>query len=245
VAARVVDAQAASAPVPPPPPNAAAGPALDASVVRRLEIMADAMAVSVVADPTVDLVHIAGPLEVEQDGEVLHLRPPTRDPDGNVYRFGPIGGLMAGWVAGRENHRAVVRVRPDLALSISASAGRLDLYGMQGGFTVRMAAGKLTAREVRGPFDVDLTSAAAKIAAVVDIGSSTIRGQMSNLDLVLLPGSDVVVTAESEMGSVKIDGANHKGKGSGMHESGRTVVGAGAARLDVSMQMGNIKVATR
>ena len=122
-------------------------------------------------------------MELEPDGEVLRLRPPTRSPEGNVYRFGPIGGLVSSWIEGRDHHRVLIRARPDLALSIAATAGRVELLGMTGGFNVRVAAGAFNATDVRGAFELDVTSSAAKLAGVFDQGASRVRGTMSTLEV--------------------------------------------------------------
>lgn len=232
---------------PPPEPSLGLPPGLSsgaAAAITRLEILADAMDLRVIADPSLDLIHVDGWLEVEPDGEVLRLRPPTRSPEGNAYRFGSIGGLMAGWLEGLNHRRVVVRARPDLAVSIAGSGSKLAIEGMQGGFTVRLAAGAFRASDVRGPFSLDLESSTAKLSALLDHGISRVRGLMSTVDLSLASGSDVAISAAADMGSVRIDGQGQKPRGSALRESIEATVGEGAASIDLSMQMGTIKVVT-
>jgi len=232
---------------PPPEPTFGSPDGLSpaaAAAIARLEILADALDLRVVADPSVDLIHVDGTLEVEPDGDVLRLRPARRSPEGNAYRFGTIGGLMAGWLEGLDHRRVVVRARPDLAVSIAGSGSKAVIEGMQGGFTVRLAAGAFRAVDVRGPFSLDLDCSTAKLAVLLDHGLSRVQGQMSTVDLALVSGSDVAVSAVAEMGSVRIDGKGQKARGSGLRESASAVVGDGTASIDLTMQMGTIKVAT-
>jgi hypothetical protein len=206
-----------------------------------LEILVDALDLRVMADPTVARLHVEGDLDVvERSDGVIELRLPTRAPSGDAYRFGTVGGLMAAWLSNRPA-RAVVRIHPEVPVSIATTASKVEVTGMVGGLNLRASASSVKLHRVAGPIALDLQSSSAKGSATLTVGASTIRGSMSSLELALLAGSDVAVATEVDLGSAKIAGELSSRPGTA--ERSHAVVGTGAASLDVRMTLSSAKVA--
>lgn len=206
----------------------------------RVEILVDALDLTIVADPTVQRFAVEGPLDVvERADGVLELRLPTRSTDGEAYRFGAVGGLMAGWLQGR-HLKATVRLPAQVPVSVATNASKVDVTGMTGGLNLRVVASAVRLQHVAGPVALDLQTSSAKGSVLLASGQSQVRGTMSSLDLHLDPGSNVRVAMAAELGSVKLAGA--KAVGTGMNESVAGVIGEGLAELDVRMTMSGAKV---
>jgi hypothetical protein len=231
-----------------PAPSAASGdgpraaPTRDAKPPVRVEVLVDALDLTVIADASVERFAVEGALEVvERPDGVVELRLPTRSPDGEAYRFGAVGGLMAGWLQGRSNQlKASLRLPPQVPVSVATNASKVDVTGMTGGLNIRAVASAVRLQHVAGPLALDLQTSSAKGSALLAVGRSEIRGTMSSLDLHLDAGSNVRVAMAAELGSVKLGGA--KANGTGMNESVTGVVGGGQAELDVRMTMSGAKV---
>jgi hypothetical protein len=206
----------------------------------RVEVVVDALDLTVIADSRVERFAVEGALEVHERADgVVELRLPTRSPDGEAYRFGAVGGLMAGWLQGRQL-KATLRVPAQVPVSVATNASKVDVTGMTGGLNIRAVASAVRLQHVAGPLALDLQTSSAKGTALLAAGRSEIRGTMSSLDLHLDAGSHVRVAMAAELGSVKLGGA--KATGSGMNESVNGVVGDGTAELDVRMTMSGAKV---
>jgi hypothetical protein len=228
-----------------PPPSgerSRTSPPRDAKPPVRVEVLVDALDLTVIADPSVERFSVEGALEVvERPDGVVELRLPTRSPDGEAYRFGAVGGLMAGWLQGRSNQlKASLRLPPQVPVSVATNASKVDVTGMTGGLNIRAVASAVRLQHVAGPLALDLQTSSAKGSALLAVGRSEIRGTMSSLDLHLDAGSNVRVSMAAELGSVKLGGA--KAAGTGMNESVTGVVGGGQAELDVRMTMSGAKV---
>jgi hypothetical protein len=224
------------------PADAAASQDHPTAVLRpdRVEILADAVDLKVVADTSVDRIDVDGDLVVTERADgVIEVRRPTRSADGRAYRFGAVGGIMAGWLQ-QDHSRVVVRVHPDVPLSVATTASRLEIDGFQAGLNVRAIASNVRIDDVRGPFALDVQSSSAKVSALLDRGESTVRGAMSGLELRLMRRSDVAIAVTADMGSARIVG--QKAEATRLGEGVNATVGAGSSRLDLTMSMSSAKV---
>lgn len=223
-----------------PTVSRSAGSTREATRPERVEIVVDAVDLRLVADVGVDRIDIDGDLAViERADGVVEVRRSTRTQDGQAYRFGAVGGVMAGWLQ-NQHQRVTVRVHPDVPLSVATTASRLEIVGFQAGLNVRAIASAVRLDDVGGPLALDVQSSSAKVTARLDRGASTVRGSMSSLELRLLPRSDVAVAVHAEMGSARIDG--RKVESTHLGEDATATVGRGAGRLDLAMSMSSAKV---
>lgn len=223
---------------PPPPPEGAAGAAPPRTPVvpevSRLTLRATSRKVRLVGDPTVATVAVDGQHAVRREGSTLVVTAEgERFPADDAFtllstgrwrdvadRFG-LGGDVR------------VRVRPDLPVDVEVIAGSLTVEGPTAVERVRVTAGSARVAGVTRPIDVLVQAGSATLEGVISHGSSRVRAESGSVTVTLLPGSDVRVRPEAQLGKVVTDPALHRGE---------LVVGTGAAELDVEVVMGSATV---
>jgi hypothetical protein len=162
---------------------------------------------------------------------------------------GPWGG--PGW-AGRWGFRdafrrfgeeLTVRMRPDLALDATVTAGSLKIARVTGPLRVAVAGGSAKLDEFRGPLDLSVEAGSVKGSGVLASGSSRIRCQAGSVRIHLERGSSVKVRARAELGNVVLPGdAEGERWVAGGGATREVTVGDGAALLEIECNMGSVVV---
>jgi hypothetical protein len=215
--------------------------------VDLVRVQASARQVRVIADPAVATVSVDGPHSVTRHGSTVRVDGPV-NPAGTsgagTYQYERKTGLSR-WIsqASLVGVPMTVRVNPTLAVSAEVTAGSLDVHALRGPLTFSVTAGSVRATDCSGPVDGVVRAGSAKLDLRPQQGRSTVRVESGSVDLKLMPGSDVRVTAHAELGEVKVRSSD--GTTSRLLESGEArelVVGNGTATFDLDVVMGSVKV---
>lgn len=208
--------------------------------VRRLLVRSTARSVRVIADPTVATVDVEGPHRTVREDDLVRIESDLAGPEpGSWSQEHPATWWRSFVQTGALGERLVVRVNPELAVEAEVTAGSLEVVGLTHGLRFRVTAGSIKATGCAGSVDGVVQAGSAKLELLVQ-ANSRVRCESGSVDLRLLPGSDVTVRTDLELGDLKVydtDGTTSK-------PSSRepVVVGAGAATFDLEVVMGSIKV---
>lgn len=115
------------------------------------------------------------------------------------------------------------------------------MRGTRGPLRVELSAGSARLEDIAAPFDISASAGSIALRARVDRGESRIRCEAGSASVVLLPGSNVRVRARSVLGRLLLPQPAGP-VGFGADDQGETVVGEGAATLDVEANMGYASV---
>ncbi|HEX6677022.1 MAG TPA: hypothetical protein VF486_18590 [Actinomycetes bacterium] len=163
---------------------------------------------------------------------------------------GPWGG-PGGWAGRwgfmdtfrRFGEELTVRMRPDLALDATVTAGSLKIAGITGPLRVAVAGGSARFDQFRGPLDLSVEAGSVKSSGVLASGSSRIRCQAGSVRIHLERGSSVKVRAKAELGNVVLPGdAEGERWPVGAGAAREVTVGDGAALLEIESNMGSVVV---
>jgi len=177
-----------------------------------------------------------------------HWGPGPWGPPGAPHA-GP-GGGPPGWAGRwalldafrRFGDELTVRMRPDLALDASVTAGSLKVAGVTGPLRVAVAGGSAKIDRFGGPLDLSVEAGSVKGSGLLVAGSSHIHCQAGSVRIHLERGSSVKVRASAELGNVVLPGdpdGEHWLAGGGARE---VTVGDGAGLLEIEAHMGNVVV---
>lgn len=222
-----------------PPPAALAageGPA------GGLRITVQAGRAEIVGDLSVrEAVVEGGPHSVTREGRtmVISMDPPA-DPG---YFFSRRAGRMAVGLGDLRTLR--IRVNPEFAIELESQAAAVDCRGIKGPIRASAQASTTRIEDCEGPLNVTCQAGSVKIRSRLVRGDSTIRSDAGSVQVDLLRGSSVRLTAAATMGKVTIDGASPTPGGWGLGRAGhQVVVGDGAASLAIDTTMGAVRVTT-
>ena len=210
--------------------------------IERILVRATSRRVRIVGDPSVATVAIEGQHQVRRDGSTLvvtgEVEPiPTDD------AFTLLSGGRWREVAGRVQHgfgaglELRVRVRPDLPVGVEVIAGSVQVEGARALDHLRVTAGSLRVRGAENPFDLLVQAGSAQVEARLTRGHSRMRCESGSLQLSLLPGSDVRVRADVQLGRFVTEPERQ-----GRDKNRDVVVGTGAAEIDAEVVMGSVTV---
>ncbi|MDI1290453.1 MAG: hypothetical protein PSX37_10955 [bacterium] len=226
------DAQAllAGSPAPLPAPVA----------VTEVVIRASAVRLTVIADASVDTAVAEGPHRVEHDGArlIIHSDLSVGQYSADTPRSAFMNWINAGLRAGAALR---VRVNPNLPLEVLNVAGSLDLSGHQAALAVGVEAGSAKIARGRGPLKLSVSTGSADVEWQF-VGESSVSSEMGSVQVAVLPGSDVLITADSSAGSVQIRGPQGNQKIPGAGSATAVTVGAGTGRLSVSAKLSSASV---
>jgi hypothetical protein len=208
------------------------------SSITALTVLAGGVKLTVVADPTVATAVADGPHSTHQEGTTLVIEAPGGE--GWQVREAPkyLGWVPTLWTGGR-GERVTVRVNPDLATSIDSTASSVEVTGLHADLSIRAQASSVKVREHRGALHGSSAASSVSFIGVVT-GPSSFVNEFGSLDVRLAPGSDVVVDAVSEMGSLKLGDAKAIAEDNGMKMRGTT--GTGSHAFDITTRMGSASV---
>jgi hypothetical protein len=251
-AAALIDEPTPSTPADSPPasPAVGAGATSDGpdstAGVERLALRISARGVRLIADPSIATVHVeGGPHRVRQEGSTLRVEADTMPPAGadeDGYSLTDNPSQWRRWLNRRGvANNIVVRANPHLPLEAAVDAGALDVQGWRAPIWFTVNAGALKANDCEGLVDGTVRAGSAKLQMVIPVGESRLHAEAGSIELRLLPGSDVTVHAQAELGSIAIahNLGGAKVAGSGKAEA---VSGSGAGTLDLSVTMGSARV---
>ncbi len=213
--------------------------ALDPANVTSLTIHAGGVKLVVLADPSVDTAVAVGPHSVRRNGSALVIDAPRSD----GYQVEPpprlLGWIPTTWTGGR-GERVTVRVNPDLPLTVDATACSVDLTGLHADLTLSGVGSSVKVRDHRGPLHGTVSMGAVSFVGAIT-GPSALACELGSLDLRLTAGSDVVLAATAEMGSLKVADRNGTSGGDGSARDTLTV-GAGTHPFLLTVRMGSASV---
>ena len=233
-AARLLDAE----PEPPTVDRVDLVPASPSATGPSVVIHAGGVKLIVVADPTVATAVAEGPHSIRHDGDTLVIDVPSGDgyQTQDAPRF--LGWVPTTWTGGR-GERVTVRLNPDLPLTIEATASSVEVSGLRAGLTLSTQASSVKVREHRGAVHGSASMSNVSIKGAIT-EPSVFTSEFGNVNLRLDAGSDVVVSAVSEMGSLKVSDADVTQEDGGMRS--RATVGTGSHVFDLTVRMGSASV---
>lgn len=206
--------------------------------VSALAIHAGGVKLTVVADPTVATAVADGPHALRREGSVLVLDAPSED----GYRTTPpprfLGWVPTVWTGGR-GQKVLVRVNPSLPLTIEATACSVDVSGMRAALTLGGSASAMRVRDHVGALHGSLAMGSVEAVATVN-APSDLSCELGSIDLRLLPGSDVTVTATTDLGEVTLPDAPRRESASARQTC---VVGEGTHAFTIAVRLGSASVA--
>jgi Putative adhesin len=127
-------------------------------------------------------------------------------------------------------------------LEIKALAGDVDVQGVAGLVKLNVSAGDLKLRDV-GQFEIDAKAGDIKVSTKLETGESKITALAGDIEVRLEPGSSVSLKARVQAGDVGAKGfilSQTDKRITGGSLEGR--LGAGRAKLDVSLMAGDLDV---
>jgi hypothetical protein len=162
---------------------------------------------------------------------------PWGGPPGWAERWGLLGAFR------RFGEELTIRMRPDLPLDASVTAGSLKVAGVTGPLRVAVAGGSAKVDRFGGPLDLSVEAGSVKGSGLLVAGSSRIRCQAGSVRIHLERGSSVKVRARAELGNVVLPGDQEGERWMASAGTSREVtVGEGAALLEIEANMGNVVV---
>lgn len=210
--------------------------------VRRIQVKAGAVRLTIVADPAVHEAVAEGPHTMRRDGDVLLIDTNTTSGEGDYSVEPPRSAFMAwvGQMVNRVGASVQIRVNPQLPLQVLLVGGALDLQGVTAGASVGVEAGSAQLSGA-GPLLFDVASGSGKVDWVFT-GQSKVRADMGSVSVTVRPESNTMVTADTSLGQaiIKTHTGNVKAPQDGATPA--IAVGAGAGALTVSSRMGSAQV---
>lgn len=207
-----------------------------ASSVSRVRIRALGRRVKIIGEPYVKTVAIDGPHVIKHEGDTLV-----------VTSEGELGASLDGFTLlqtrslrdvqervlglGRE---LSIRINPSLVVEAEVTAGSLSAERLPGLEHVRITAGSARVRDADGPLDLLVQAGSATVEGKFTKGHTRLRGESGSLQVHPLPGSDVRIRHDVQLGRIvwEPDGV----------EKRERVLGAGTATLDLEVVMGQVTV---
>lgn len=225
-------------------------PSTDASGALRLIKIVTALGTAhVVGDASVADAVADGDHTATRDGDVLTIRIADEQDEGPEGRFRfesgkgriVIGGKRKVVFGAGAKPKVTVRVNPRLALDAEVGAGKLTVKDVHGPIKAEVAMGSLRVEGAREPFEIEVAMGSAHIQGRLDHGDAKVQCDMGSVAIDLEPGSSARVRARTSMGKVSLPGLTAPGFGIGGGPS-ETVIGDGAATLEIECAMGAVRV---
>lgn len=209
--------------------------------VAKVVLRATGVRLSVVGDATVATAVAEGPHKVTHDGDRLVINSDLSQP-GDYTTEAPRSALM-NWIStvNKAGSSLRVRVNPNLPLEVLTIAGALDLSGTAAPTAVGVEAGSARLTAGSGPLALSVASGSADIDWLFT-GESAVTCELGSVKVKVLPGSDVVVTAEASLGSATITTESGVQRATSAGGPPSVTVGQGAGKLTVTAKLGAAEV---
>jgi hypothetical protein len=199
--------------------------------------------------PFVHVVMLAGDLEVRVDPSLTE--PHVSGGPGKLgmerhgadfqVNFRPEGsGYLDRFLTQMRSGKVSVTIPEGYGVDLNMRAGNVRLHGVPY-LRGRLTAGDLSADALRG---VDLTNAAGDIDVrlLLTEGKHRISSATGDVDVVLVPGSDVRVEGSVSIGDAEAGGAAFTTERSGLGDRVTGTIGAGSAFLEIRVTTGDVHV---
>lgn len=210
--------------------------------VRRIQVKAGAVRLTVTGDPSVAEAVANGPHTMRREGDLLLIDTNTTAGEGDFSVDAPRSAFMTwlGQMVNRVGASVEVRVNPNLPIQILLVGGALELQGVAAGASVGVEAGSAQLSG-SGPLIFDVASGSGKVEWAFT-GQSKVRADMGSVNVTVRPESNVTVTADTSLGQaiVKTHTGNLKAPQDGATPP--VAVGDGQGNLAVSSRMGSAQV---
>lgn len=158
------------------------------------------------------------------------------------------GPIVAGFGPGAKRVPALkVRVNPALPLEIGVKAGSMSVSGVDAPITAECDAASLQIKGFTAPLQARVNAGKFEASGVMAAGHSSIEANAAKVDIRLHPSSSVTIKARAELGRVNLPGSDSKsgrllGSGSLLGSEHESVLGGGAASLDMEVNVGAANV---
>jgi hypothetical protein len=204
--------------------------------VQRVVVKATGRRVKLVGDPSVKTAMAEDIHRTRRSSDVLEI-------SGEVEQLNGLGSTLGfiRSIRGLEDIKALgigqelsIHVNPALEVDLDVTGGSLTATGVPKLGEVRLTAGVATLTGVEVVSDLVVQAGQATIAGRFTAGHTRLRAESGQLTVKIDPASDVVVHAESRVGHISWDTAEHS--------EAELTVGAGTARLDIGVVIGQASV---
>lgn len=210
--------------------------------VKRIQVKAGAVRLTIVGDPAVAEAVADGPHTMRREGDLLLIDTNTTSGEGDFSVEPPRSAFMTwlGQMVNRVGASVQVRVNPTLPIQVLLVGGALDLQGVGAGASVGVEAGSAQLSG-SGPLLLDVASGSGRVDWAFT-GQSKVRADMGSVNVTVRPESNVTVTADTSLGQaiVKTHTGNLKAPQDGATPA--VAVGSGEGHLTVSSRMGSAQV---
>ncbi|MDF1489139.1 hypothetical protein [Tessaracoccus caeni] len=193
------------------------------SVGRRVRIEGDSSVSTLVVDGPHVLRRIGTTMEVQATGEVgpsfggFSIVNPPRS-------FGDFGDIALG-------KELLIRVNPRLIVDVEVTTGGLKTSHVPHLGRIRVTAGGSTLEDVVQIEDLLSQAGGVSVEGPISVGRSRLRVESGALTINLTKGANVSIRGEASLGRISWPGDTDSA-------ADEVTVGAGAARMDVSVLMG-------
>jgi hypothetical protein len=197
------------------------------------EVLGDAAVQEAVAD---------GPHVARREGDTLVIESDDVQEGLTGFYFGRSAGAASVFMGyGQRPPKLLVRMNPQLALSLSCAAGKVSVTGVKGPVRAEVAAGSVVINGFSGPIDISTMTGSVSASGVLDHGESRVRCETGKVAIHLARGSDVRVAGRATLGRVGLPGERTAGR---LIDGGRreVTVGSGKATLEVEANVGKVEV---
>jgi len=218
-----------------------AAPVVDLPV-RRIQVKAGAVRLSIVADASVAEAVADGPHTMRREGDVLLIDTNTTTGEGDFSVEPPRSAFMTwvGQMVNRVGASLTITVNPALPIQVLLVGGSLDLQGVTAGASVGVEAGSAQLSG-SGPLLLDVASGSGKVDWAFT-GQSKVRADMGSVSVLVRPESNTMVTADTSLGQAIIKSHTGNLKAPQDGATPPVAVGEGLGALTVSSRMGSAQV---
>jgi len=215
-----------------PTPEPERAPATGTPTVARVRVVAAMGSLTVMGDDSVLEAVADGPHVAHREGDTLVIQ--TGDENTTGFVFGGRFGFSL------DRRRVTIRMNPRLPLDTDLQAGSLRIRGVRAPIRAQIQAGSTQIDGFSEPIDLDVQAGSVRASGKLTEGHSRIRCQAGKVSLDLDPDSSVKISAKTGLGRISLPGnAVYAGIGD---RTVTTQVGAGAASLEISSEMGSVQV---
>jgi hypothetical protein len=212
-----------------PSPASAAG-----AGIKHVRVNARLGNTEIIGDASVSYAVADGPHKAREIGDTMVIDQSPLD-EGATFEFSRPQGRVR--IPGVDiGGKLVVRMNPELPLSVKTQAGNLRINGVKGEVTAEVQAGNCDLIEFRGPLNLKVTAGNITARGRLDSGASAIRCQMGEVRVVLDKTSSVRIRTRTTMGEVSFENVEPSG-------NNEVIVGSGVGTLDCDCTMGTIRIA--
>lgn len=203
--------------------EAAAEPA-----IRTVRVARHLGSVEVIGDPSVRDAVAEGPHRAHVEGDTMVFEPDATHDEGSfVFAFGRSWG----------NDKLLIRVNPAVALDLQIQAGNCRVRGVEGPIRADVQAGSATIDGFRSPLALAVQAGSIRASGHLEEGESRISCDAGSVQLSLERGSSVRIVSRATMGKIELPGGVY-----GSHGGQEATIGEGTATLNVTTNMGSVRI---